>query len=69
MTDKWLTTAELSRELSIPASTLRQWRSDGIGPAGTKLEGSVRYSRAKVDAWIAEQEARENQTKKARRAA
>jgi predicted DNA-binding transcriptional regulator AlpA len=51
-----LTTRDVEREFRIPEGTLRYYRSSGIGPASFRLGGRVRYRRAEVLAWIAEQE-------------
>lgn len=50
----WLTTDGLSELLgSIPTATIRGWRHVGTGPPFVKFGGSVRYSRAAVERWIA----------------
>lgn len=51
-----VTTADVSKELGIPVGTLRYYRSTGGGPASFRLAGRVRYRRADVMAWVAEQE-------------
>lgn len=51
-----MTTADVSHETGIPVGTLRYYRSNGTGPASFRLAGRVRYRRAAVLAWIAEQE-------------
>lgn len=51
-----MTTADVSRETKIPVGTLRYYRSNGTGPASFRLAGRVRYRRADVLAWVAEQE-------------
>lgn len=51
-----MTTADVSLETKIPIGTLRYYRSNGTGPASFRLAGRVRYRRADVLAWIAEQE-------------
>lgn len=40
--------AELSRRWQVPDSTLRKWRSAGIGPKFIKIEGIVRYHEDEV---------------------
>lgn len=51
----WLTTTDLAAELNIRPGTLRQWRSEGKGPRGVRMEGIVRYRRSDVDDWIRQQ--------------
>ncbi len=51
-----MTTGDVSSELGIPVGTLRYYRSNGTGPVSFRLAGRVRYRRADVLAWIAEQE-------------
>lgn len=41
--------------LSLSPKTLRKWRCLGGGPAFVKLGAAVRYERAALDAWVAEQ--------------
>lgn len=48
-----LTTREAALYLSIPEGTLRYWRKVGVGPAWVKLEGSIRYDVADLDAYVA----------------
>lgn len=47
-----LTTVQVSEQTSIPAATLRYWRSAGIGPKSFKLGRVVRYRPEDVDAWM-----------------
>jgi DNA-binding transcriptional MerR regulator len=51
-----MTTPEVSTEFKIPVGTLRYYRSAGSGPASFRLAGRVRYRRADVLAWVAQQE-------------
>lgn len=51
-----MTTAEVSTEFKVPVGTLRYYRSAGRGPRSFRLAGRVRYRRADVLAWIAQQE-------------
>lgn len=50
----WLTPSELAAELHMPVQTLYRWRTEGKGPRAHKLGGHVRFMRADVDAWYAE---------------
>jgi predicted site-specific integrase-resolvase len=47
-----MTAKHLSEILGIPEGTLRYWRNVGLGPAWHKLEGSIRYAVADVEAYI-----------------
>lgn len=40
--------AELAQRWQVPDSTLRKWRSAGIGPKFIKIEGIVRYHEDEV---------------------
>ena len=51
-----MTTPEVSTEFKIPVGTRRYYRSAGSGPASFRLAGRVRYRRADVVAWVAQQE-------------
>lgn len=54
MTDL-MTTAEVAAELRVSEPTVRWWRHVRTGPPSFKVNGAVRYRRADVDAWLAEQ--------------
>lgn len=43
---------DLSRFLSIPKKTLREWRSKGYGPPWRKVGKHVRYEPGTVRAWL-----------------
>lgn len=45
---------EAAAVLSKPMGTLRQWRSRGLGPSYVKLGMSIRYRRADLEHFIAE---------------
>jgi len=51
-----MTTKQVESEFGIPEGTLRYFRSTGVGPPSFRLAGRVRYRRADVLAWVAEQE-------------
>ena len=40
--------ADLARRWQVPDSTLRKWRSAGVGPKFIKIEGIVRYREEEV---------------------
>lgn len=50
-----LKTEEVARELDMSPATLRQWRSRGMGPAFLRLGRAIRYDRADVQAFTAQQ--------------
>jgi hypothetical protein len=52
MAIQFLTGKQLSRMLGIPEGTLRYWRNVGLGPIWHKLEGSIRYDLADVEAYV-----------------
>jgi helix-turn-helix protein len=47
-----VSTASAAEVLAVPAGTLRYWRKVGVGPAWVKLEGTVRYDVADLEAYI-----------------
>jgi len=51
----WISAQEFACKIGIPARTVLAWRQRGIGPASAKFGKHVRYRRADVDAWIAQQ--------------
>ncbi len=55
LTNPWQTPEELAEELRIPVGTIYQWRYRGVGPLGHRIGRHVRYHRADVDRWLAEQ--------------
>ena len=50
--EELLTPEEVAGILKVSPRTLRNWRASGKGPPYLKLEGSVRYRRGDVRAWI-----------------
>jgi excisionase family DNA binding protein len=53
---EYLKTSECAKLLGVGSSTLELWRAKGTGPAYAKLTdagGSVRYSRAAIDDYLA----------------
>jgi predicted DNA-binding transcriptional regulator AlpA len=48
-----MTAHEVAELLRVTAATLARWRSNDQGPPFVQLEGSIRYSRPAVDAWLA----------------
>ncbi|MGY1823757.1 helix-turn-helix transcriptional regulator [Geodermatophilus sp. SYSU D00079] len=55
----FLSTTQLATELGLTPGTLRNWRVNGRGPKGARIGGHVRYRRADIDAWIAQQTQRD----------
>jgi excisionase family DNA binding protein len=52
----WLTPAQVAELLQVPELTLQAWRYHGTGPKYAKVGKHVRYRRAEVDRWLAQQE-------------
>lgn len=46
---------ELSATIKVGVNTLHVWRRRGEGPPAIKVGGSIRYRRADVERWLAEQ--------------
>jgi predicted DNA-binding transcriptional regulator AlpA len=53
LTQRLLKSKELAELLGFQESTLRQWRTEGIGPPYLRLGHRVRYEFAVVTAWLA----------------
>lgn len=51
---EYLTTKQLALYLGVTAPTLEMWRSASKGPPHTRIGRWVRYRRADVDGWMAE---------------
>ena len=50
---EFLTPKETSEVLSVAESTLKSWRSKGIGPASSKtITGKIYYKTAVVRGWV-----------------
>jgi excisionase family DNA binding protein len=47
-----LTVREVAEYLGVPVQTLYTWRSNGIGPRGSKVGRHVRYRPEDVEAWL-----------------
>ena len=47
-----LSSAQVAEMLGIPEGTLRYWRKTGVGPAWIKMEGTIRYDLADVQAYV-----------------
>lgn len=45
---------ETAEELGVTTDRLKAWRHEGKGPAYVKVGKFVRYPRAALDAWLAE---------------
>lgn len=53
---QWLTVNDLEAETGFAKQTFYNWRTEGKGPRAHLVGGHrLRYSRADVDAWLAEQ--------------
>ncbi|ADU36936.1 helix-turn-helix transcriptional regulator [Variovorax paradoxus] len=51
-----LATAQASAYLGVPGPTLAGWRYRGIGPTYVKIGGCIRYRKADLDGYIAQNE-------------
>jgi predicted DNA-binding transcriptional regulator AlpA len=58
--DRLLTQKEAAERVRRPPATLRFWRVKGIGPKSANVGGRVLYKESDVEAWIAEQFAKES---------
>ena len=48
----YLTTSQVAEYLSVPVSTLYQWRHRGLGPRAARVGRHLRYRRSDVDRWV-----------------
>lgn len=48
-----LTEQETADLLKLKVQTLQAWRHRKSGPPYLKIEGTVRYDRAKIEEWVA----------------
>ena len=53
MPPEFLTTQDVAALLKIHPMTLHRWRVQGRGPTWVEVEGSIRYGRGALEAWIA----------------
>jgi excisionase family DNA binding protein len=51
--EKLWTIDDVAQYLSVPRSTLYQWRSKGYGPNGIRIGRHVRYRPDDVQSWLA----------------
>ena len=47
-----LTTTEAAAALALAPKTLRNWRSQGLGPPFIRLGGAIRYRETDLLAWV-----------------
>lgn len=47
-----LTPNEVAELLKVSIPTLSRWRGDAAGPPFVAMQGSIRYPRDKLQAWI-----------------
>jgi len=52
MMQKLMTTADAAEYTGLQKTTLEQWRSRGEGPPFVRMNRTVRYRQADLDAWI-----------------
>ncbi|MGB7239794.1 MAG: helix-turn-helix domain-containing protein [Rhodococcus sp. (in: high G+C Gram-positive bacteria)] len=63
MTERFMSTKQVSEAYGIPEATLRYWRHCNAGPASFAMGGNqskrgrVMYRQSAVDEWLAHQEA------------
>lgn len=50
--DQYFTPADLASRLGIAPQTLANWRSQGKGPAFTRIGGRIRYTSAEVERYL-----------------
>jgi excisionase family DNA binding protein len=53
--DDLLSPTELAGWLTVPLSTIYNWRYTNSGPPGFKVGRHVRYRRCEVEAWLDKQ--------------
>ena len=56
---EWFSTREAAARIRFSPRTLAAWREDGKGPAFIKIAGRCRYKRPWLDAFMAEESARQ----------
>lgn len=49
---EYLGTRELASYLGVKMETLAQWRSDGLPPEYSKINGKILYSKSDVDEFL-----------------
>ena len=65
MPETFLDTRQVARWLRYKEETLRQWRSNGIGPPYIRVLGKlIRYRQSDVERWMDEQVQQTNGQKK-----
>lgn len=52
---EWLSVPGLAREIGVPVATVHSWRSRARGPVAHRVGRYLRFRRADVEAWLAEQ--------------
>jgi hypothetical protein len=57
-----MTTIEVAAFLSIPVTTVRQWRYMGIGPRAFKVGRHLRYDPDEVARWLLEECGRDDRS-------
>lgn len=50
--EEWLDVRRAAARIGVSATTLHRWRGMGEGPPASKVEGTLRYRAANVDAWL-----------------
>lgn len=47
-----MTTEQVAEYLTVPVSTLYQWRHRGLGPRAARVGRHLRYRHSDVDRWV-----------------
>lgn len=55
---EYLSTADVAEYLSVPANTVRYWRTAGKGPAYFRVGKFVRYQRSELERWVTTQQSK-----------
>lgn len=50
--DRLMSAEEVAAFLSVPVTTLYQWRHHGVGPRGMRVGRHLRYRRQELDDWL-----------------
>jgi predicted DNA-binding transcriptional regulator AlpA len=58
--DELLTLEEVAAMLKLPPATLRKWRTENQPPQAFRIGRWLRYRRSAVEAFLAQQEAKEH---------
>jgi predicted DNA-binding transcriptional regulator AlpA len=51
-TSEWISPRQLATEIGVAPVTLQTWRSQGRGPAFTRVGRQIRYARPAIAEWL-----------------